>query len=45
MIDPDNPESVEQSDSAPLGPGTEADVREHTTHNVDPDDMFDPLGT
>ncbi len=45
MADPDNSEPVESPDSAPLGPETEADVHERTTHDVDPDDMFDPLGT
>lgn len=45
MTDPDNPEPVERPDSAPLGPETEADVRGQAIHDVDPDDMFDPLGT
>lgn len=45
MADPDNPEPLESPDSAPLGPETEADVRGQATHEVDPDDMFDPFGT
>lgn len=45
MNDPEHPESIDTPDSAPLGPETEADVRERATHDVDPDDMFDPLGT
>ncbi len=43
--DPILPGDDDAADSAPLGPETEADVHEHSTHNVDPDDMFDPLGT
>ena len=45
MPDPDHVEPVDSPDSAPLGPETEADVHERTSHDVDPDDMFDPLGT
>lgn len=44
MPDPEHPAPDEGDDSAPLGPGTEADVHERTTHDVDPDDMFDPMG-
>jgi hypothetical protein len=45
MPDPEHPERVDDTDRAPLGPETEADVHVRTTHDVDPDDMFDPLGT
>jgi hypothetical protein len=45
MIDPEHSEPGERVDSAPLGPETEADVHEHAVRDVDPDDMFDPLGT
>ena len=45
IADPDHPEPAEQPDSAPLGPETEADVHAQATHDIDPDDMFDPLGT
>lgn len=44
MTGPEHPDIPDQPDSAPLGPDTEADGRERTTHDVDPDDMFDPLG-
>ncbi len=45
MTDPERPEPTDDTDSAPLGPATEADVHAQVTHDVDPDDMFDPLGT
>lgn len=45
MPDPEHPERVDDTGSAPLGPETEADVHVRITHDVDPDDMFDPLGT
>ncbi len=44
MPDPDHLLPDEGDDSAPLGPETEADGHERTTHDVDPDDMFDPMG-
>lgn len=44
MTDPHSLDPVEEDDSAPLGPGTEAEVHEQATHDVDPDDMFDPMG-
>lgn len=44
MSDPERPDPIDRPDSAPLGPETEADMHERTGHDVDPDDMFDPLG-
>lgn len=44
MTDPDPPGPDAGDDSAPLGPASEADARGQATGEVDPDDMFDPMG-
>lgn len=45
MIDPHSLDPIEDTDSAPLGPESEAAMHERATHDIDPDDMFDPMGT
>ena len=44
MADPDFPGTDADDERAPVGPATEADVRGPATNDVDPDDMFDPMG-